>query len=294
MKERIVAGLPLLDRVTLGDHVCWAVDDDAIRMEAIASFVRAGLDARHLVLYCGDDPRAVLDGLSARGVDTGAALAAGLLAARTGEETYLTGGHFEPATTLARWRDLLEAARGAGRPGIRVVGDMTWATRGVPGAHRLGWYEAQVNTLLTDGFVAAVCAYDRRVFDPIALRPLIWAHPGSAGSEMPFDPDSALRARRTRDPYGLRLYGEVDLSNRAALAAVVDHVTGLAPPGADVTVDLSGLRFADAAAARLLVRAAATGPGRLHVTGCSPAMLRLFDFHGAAAVPTLTVHPEAF
>ena len=285
-----MAGLPLLDRVSLGDHVCWAVDDDAIRMEAIAGFVRAGLSAHEMVLYCGDDPEAVLAGLQRYGVGTRAALTAGLLSAHTGEALYLTAGRFDPAATLARWRDRLVATRAEGVPGMRVIADMTWATRGVPGVELLGWYEAQINMLFTDGFVAAVCAYDRRRFDPIDLRPLIWAHPGLAGSEMPFAPDSSLRARRTLRPYGLRLEGEVDLANRIALAALVERLFDDEP--AEVTVDVSGLRFADTAIARLLIRAASAGAGRLSVIGCSATMVRLFAFHGAADVPCLTVRPR--
>ncbi|GIF20195.1 anti-anti-sigma factor [Actinoplanes tereljensis] len=282
-----MSGLPLLDRVTLGDHVCWTVDDDAIRMQAIARFVRAGLRDRHRVLYCGDDPETVLEGLRRHGVDTRSALGAGDLDALTAEDSYLAGGSFDPAATVEIWHTAVTAARAAGYRGIRVVGDMTWASRRVPGAEHLSSYEANINHLVfADGFVAGVCAYDRRRFDPLYLRRLLWAHPGAAGSEMPFDPDSSLRMRRVRQPWGLRISGEADLSNRDALCAVVKHLFDEHP---DVTVDVSGLRFADIAAARVLVDVAASGAGRLRLTGCAPNLLRLLDFHGASAVEALTV-----
>jgi anti-anti-sigma factor len=282
-----VGGLPLLDQVTLGDHVCWAVDDDAIRMEAIAGFVRAGLRAHHKVLYCGDDPGGVLAGLERHGIGTGAATACGQLSAHTAESSYLAGGLFDPVATLGLWQAQIAAARAEGYPGIRVLGDMTWATRGMPGASQLSWYEAQVNTLVVDGYAAGVCAYDRRRFDPLEMRRLAWAHPGTAGPETAFDPEASLRISRTRNPLGLRLTGEVDLSNRTALSAMIEHLFDGGPP--EVTVDVSGLTFADTAAARILVNAAEGGPGRLRLAGCSPALLRLLEFHHAAEVPGLIV-----
>jgi anti-anti-sigma factor len=279
-----VGGSPLLDQVALGDHVCWTVDDDATRMAAIAGFVRAGLNARHRVIYSGDQPEAVLDGLERHGVGTRAALEEGRLQAITAEASYLTGGVFDPEATIALWRATIGRARAAGCPGIRVVGDMTWASRRVPGAERLPWYEAQVNNVFLDGYVAGVCAYDRRRFDPLALRRLSWAHPGTAAAGIPFEPQSSLRARRTRDPYGMRLTGEVDLSNRDALGAVIEHLFDEQPA---VTVDVSGLTFADTAASRILVAAAARGTLRL--VGVSAPLRRLLDFHGAAGVEGLTV-----
>jgi len=281
-----VGGSPLLDKVALGDHVCWTVDDDATRIEAIAGFVRAGLSARHRVLYCGDEPEAVLRGLDRHGVGTRTALGEGLLRAVTAEAGYLTGGVFDPEVTLAGWRGEIDRARAAGCPGMRVVADMTWASRRAPGAERLPWYEAQVNALFLDGYVAGVCAYDRRRFDPLALRRLSWAHPGAADTRIPFEPRSSLRARRTRDPYGVRLAGEVDLSNRDALRVVIEHLFDEAPVA---TVEVSELTFADTAAARFLVAAAARGPLRL--VGVSPALRRLLDFHGADDVDGLTVLP---
>jgi anti-anti-sigma factor len=284
-----VGGLPLLDQVAPGDHVCWTVDDDAVRMEAIAGFLRAGLRARHKVLYCGDDPDGVLAGLRRHGIGTGAALASGQLAAVTAESTYLAGGMFDAVATLELWRSVIAAARAEGYPGIRVVGDMTWASRDVPGVAHLPWYEAHVNTLFVDGYVAGVCAYDVRRFDPLELRRLAWAHPGGAGPAASFDPGTSLRISRTRQPWGLRLTGEVDLSNRTALSAMIEH---LFDDGPEVTVDVSGLTFADTAAARILVNAADNGPGRLRLTGCSAALLRLLEFHHAAEVPGLIVEPS--
>ena len=109
-----MGGLPLLDQVALGDHVCWTVDDDATRMEAIAGFVRAGLNARHRVIYSGDEPEAVLDGLERHGVGARAALDEGLLLATTAEAGYLSGGVFDPETTIALWRATIDRARATG------------------------------------------------------------------------------------------------------------------------------------------------------------------------------------
>jgi anti-anti-sigma factor len=281
---RIVGGLPLLDRVALGDHVCWIVDDDAIRLEAIAGFVRAGLRAGHKTFYFGDDPEAVLAGLERHGVGTSAAIDSGLLQAATAEASYVAGGIFDPVATTRLWHGVLAAARAEGHPGIRVVADMTWASRRVPGSEHLQRYESQINTLFTTGYVAAVCAYDRRRFEPLDLRRLSWAHPGAAGPCGAFDPSSSLRMGDIVEPYGLRLEGEVDLSNRDALYAVISHLFDEEPAA---TVDVSGLTFADTAAARILVDAA-TG-GRLRLVGCSRPLRRLLDFHGAGSVPGLTV-----
>ncbi|MCU7727670.1 MEDS domain-containing protein [Actinoplanes sp. KI2] len=281
-----MGGSPLLGQVAPGDHVCWTVDDDATRIEAIAGFVRAGLSARHRVVYCGDDPEALLDGLERHGVDGRAAVEEHLLQAIPAEAVYLPGGVFDPEATLELWRGEIARIRAAGYPGIRMVADMTWASRRVPGAERLPWYEAQVNAFFLDEYVAAVCAYDRRRFDPLALRRLGWAHPGAVAARVPFEPRSSLRARRTHDPYGLRLAGEVDRSNREALRTMIEH---LFDDGPAATVDVSGLAFADTAGSRILIEAAARGPLRL--VGVSPPLRRLLDFHGAGGVAGLTVAP---
>jgi anti-anti-sigma factor len=87
---------------------------------------------------------------------------------------------------------------------------------------------------------------------------------------------------RTTDPPGLRLSGEVDLSNREALAAMLhDAIEDLGHRGAELVVDVTGLRFADTGAANLLLTAARAHPAGLSLIGCSGALARLLDLTGS-------------
>jgi anti-anti-sigma factor len=284
-----VPGTGLLDRLTVGDHICWLVDDDRLRMHEIAGFVRAGLRDHQRVVYSGDCPEAVLACIDELGIDTATALASGQLEATTAEASYLAGGTFEPGSVLGIWPELARSARAAGYAGIRVLGDMGWAGRDVAGREHLCWYESQVNRVVLTNDVIGVCAYDRRTLDPLELRRLAWQHPGTAAAGVPYDERLALRIRRTREPAGLRLSGEADLAGRNALRTVVENVFTDCDSD-EVTIDVSGLRFADRASARILVRAA-SGDGRVHLAGCSPALRRLLAFSGAAEAPGLTIAP---
>lgn len=280
-------GTGLLDRLTVGDHICWLVDDDRLRMREIADFVRAGLRDHQRIVYCGDCPEAVLACIDELGIDTGAALAGGQLKAATAESSYLSTGAFEPESVLQLWAPMARAAREAGYAGVRVLGDMSWAGRGVPGREHLCRYESEINRVVLNNELIGVCAYDRRTMDPLELRRLTWQHPGTAANGAPYDERLALRIRRTREPVGLALSGEADLAGRNALRAVIENV--FADCGTnEVTVDVGGLRFADRAAARILVRAG-HGAGRLRLIGCSPPLMRLLAYSGAGDAPGLTM-----
>jgi anti-anti-sigma factor len=282
-----VSGPALLDRVSPGDHVCWIVDDDGVRDDTIAAFLIAGLRARHKVVYSGDDPGRVLGLLRDRGADPAEPLRSGSLTADTPEGSYLASGAFDPEATLGGWQAEADLARRQGYLGLRVLGDMAWARRGLPGTDRLDWYETHINNVFTDGFVAGVCAYDRRQFDPLELRRYTWSHPGTATTGVPYDPATSLRLRRT--PNGLKLSGEADRSNRTALAAVMEQLFDRPAIGRDVTIDVRDLGFADTAVARILVQAASASPIRVRLVGCSPSLRRLLNFTGAAEAPRLIV-----
>src|SRR4051812_42531571 len=210
-----IAGL--LDRLELGDHLCLTFDDDAARRTAAAVYVRAGLRADDRILYFGDEPDRVLAGLGADGT---AAVASGQLRLAAPHDSYLASGVFDPLATIDGWRTEAGQARADRYRGLRAMGDMSWAAPPIPGADRPPWYEANVNRVSAEGAAMAVCLYDRRLFDGPALRRISGAHPGTVtpGADPATEP--LLRIRRTTDPAGVRLDGEADLSNRAALHAV--------------------------------------------------------------------------
>ncbi|WP_199511158.1 MEDS domain-containing protein [Nucisporomicrobium flavum] len=270
--------MALLDRLALGDHICWTVGDDAVRLDSLAGLVGAGFSEGHRVLYCGDDSGAVVAAVERRG-------GSGDLRILPVESSYLTRGVFDPVSALSFLRREVEDARRAGCEGLRLITDMSWARRPTPGADRLPSFEAEANTIFAEGFVLGVCAYDYRVFDAPRLRDIARAHPGIVGDDVPFDPALVLRMRRTERPFGLRLEGEVDLSNAPALSAVIDHLLGIRPDReATVTVDVEGLSFVDTAAARVLLGAWERAEGRLRLVGRSPAFDRILEVHGAGRI----------
>lgn len=276
-----MAAAALLDRVTRGDHVCWIVDDEAARLDTLAGVVLAGLRECDRVIYSGADPDGVISGIERRGVPVAETVAAGSLRTSTVESTFLVAGAFDPAAAFACLQEEQERARRDGFSGLRLIADMSWASRPLPGAEHLPRYEAELNSFFAEGYLLGVCAYDRRLFDPLSLRRHAGAHPGAAGTGMPFDPGSTLRIRRTRRPYGLRLEGEADMFNRQALSTVVGRLVDDLPADGYAVVDVSGLRFADTAAAGILAQAADRTAGRLRLVGSSPALIRLLDFHGS-------------
>jgi anti-anti-sigma factor len=169
---------------------------------------------------------------------------------------------------------------------------MAWAMGPVPGVEHLEWYEAQINPLCVAGDALAICVYDRRVFSGGDLRVAASAHTSSTTVVTGTGWAQLLRIRRVNDPAGLRLIGEADLSNRRALASVLTTLIE-DPPHRDrpLVIDVRELRFADGAAANLLLRAAAASPSGMRIVGCSPSVARLLDLVGPGTVAGLTVEP---
>jgi anti-anti-sigma regulatory factor len=278
-----------VDRLRPGDHVCWAYSDGAERLRVLARFTATALAAGDRVL-CHLDPPPPEGAVPAQGADLAAARARGQLRYTPPGESYLAGGAFDAEAVLDGWRAELAATRAAGYPGLRVITDMDWAARPVPGVEHLAWYEAQATRVFADGFATVVCLYDRRLFPRAVLDRAAAAHPGTALDDDRWRPQ--LRVLRTRDPVGVRLTGACDLSTRAALTAVLDGLAEDAPAGdVPLRVDVSGLRFADAAAAHALVGTARTAPAGVRVVGASPIVVKLLRLAGGRDTAGLTVVP---
>jgi anti-anti-sigma regulatory factor len=277
-----------VDLLEPGDHVCWTFDDDERRLAAAARFVSAGIRARHKIVYVTDSlrPVALLAGLESLGVPVAQVQGDGRLQVVASEQIYRTGGRFDPDAVIDTWRQEIAVARREGRPGLRIITDMAWALRAGTSVPRLARYEARLNRVLAEGYAMALCQYDRRLFDAAELRLVAAAHPGTAGFGTGSGWVPLLRIVRTTDPPGLRLSGEVDATNRHALAAVL---AGLFDDVADtdtrITIDMNELRFADTAAVHLLLRAAHASPAGLSLVGCRGPLVRLVDLVSSMGGP---------
>jgi anti-anti-sigma factor len=270
----------LLDHLGPGDHACLVFDDELLRVGSVAACIRAGLRQHHRILYCGPGVDRLPAMLTGHGVDITTALSSGQLSLAAPDRAYLSDGIFDPEVSLAAWMKEVAAARAAGYRGMRGIGDMSWAHR-CTGIEQLARYEAEVNRICVDGYTMGVCLYDRRLFSELELRRVTRSHPATISRYTDPSRFPLLRVVRT-GKLGLRLEGEVDLSNRQALRAMVRH---LAEDGGTVrtqlTLDVSELRFADSAAARILLSSASGGRHRLRVVGASETLRRLLLFHRA-------------
>ena len=283
---RHVVTTSAVGKLQLGDHVCAFVDGLDDGLDLMARTVAAGLDAgdRVMVFTAALPPVAVLAGLEARGVAIPPAGRGGQVQVLSAQEAYLPAGRFEPRRTLESQAGHIEQARADGYAGLRLVGDMAWARGEQAGVEQLTAYEAQVNQLYLDGRAMGVCLYDRSAFGSDLLRQVAYAHPAMTGAGA--DRVPLLRIRRTTEPYGLRLAGEADFSNRLALASALDAVAEQQPePAETILVNVADLRFLDAGTAALLGRLALRAPAGVHISAPQRAVERVLDHLGVLQLP---------
>lgn len=236
-----------------GDHACSWYSTDDHRDAVAAPFVAAGLLAEERVLYlhAESSPCAVIDMIRRDGTDAEGAIADGSLTVRPANEVYRPDGRFDADRMLARLADEADEALRDGFSGLRIAAEMSWAATG---DDDLGDYEHRANDTFGRAALTAVCLYDRREFGHGSPSPggahglHVWPDAPSYGCSL------AITITETRDPYGIRLEGEVDFATSVVLADALTRIVDSAD--GDVHVDLSGLRFIDVGAARLLARAA--------------------------------------
>ena len=168
-----------LSTLRQGDHVCAVYDSPDEQMKTIAEYVRTGLDLGERCVYIVDDRTAddVLAGLSAAGVDAGAARDAGRLVVTTKRDSYLQAGRFDPDGMIATLAAMTNQAIGENCHGLRVTGEMTWALGPEIGCDRLIEYETKLNRFFPGSRAHAICQYNRARFAPEIVRDVLRTHP---------------------------------------------------------------------------------------------------------------------
>jgi anti-anti-sigma factor len=271
-----VASATPVERLTPGDHACLTFTDPEERLDILAAFAKAGQERGDKIICYGGSNGDTVGELRERG------LGDGLSAGRLWDE----GAGPNAKAMVDRLADEVARAEAEGRPGLRITADMRWAARPQANAEQLLAFENEVGKLFADGRLTAICEYDRESFDPVTLGYAARVHPHTVAATV-YHEDPVLRICRQHVPPGVRVAGELDFTRAEVLADAIGEAVRLDP---DVHLNLARLRFLDAGAAAVILRAATSLPvGRRMIVTCSERIARTLSVAGAGQVRGLRI-----
>ena len=292
-------------------HACLVPVSTEHLWEVTARWLATGLASRERVVYFADETEdLVLRRLGEDSVAVDPALDSGQLVVVSTEQTRAVVDG--PASGLrVLLRDHAADAADAGWTGLRLAGEGWHALRrSGPGVGKLLELEDVLEEAVAgDPNTRMLCRYDRRHFDEAAVGALRAAHHTELVTPGMYD-DNLLRISTVgthgragtsggAETIGVRLAGEVDHSNRAEISRALDGAIDVAlrspTSAAEITVDVSSLRFLDVGGAMELVRTADCFPVShvLVVVGAAPRVVRVLDRCGAPFAPRMVVRPRA-
>ncbi|MGW7097846.1 MEDS domain-containing protein [Streptomyces sp. NPDC054838] len=265
-----------------GEHASFAYDDDLAWADTVVRFVSNGLERGQRVWYSADstEPSAVIDALRRGAVDVDTARRDARLSVTGTERSYLRRVPFDPDWVISMFRTACTEALADGCTGLRVLGEMSWSAREVPGIDRILESELRLDReVYADLPLTGLCLFDRRLIPGPTTDLLTRAHTGCAEVPRPLTgglllPPAALAAVPMRDRSGIRLSGSGDLETRQILRSALAALARM--PGSVVHLDLSAVTFLDPGAVAVLVDVSnsLTGTGRSLLLHKPPYSLR--------------------
>jgi hypothetical protein len=266
-----------------GDHACLTFSDPDERLDLVAAFVLDGLRKSTKVMCLTESLPAqhLRDELADRGVPDAGSLPRNQLTVYSSEESWLREGEFNGIAMVEQIAREIDDAEREGFAGLRLTADMCWIGRPTTAADQLPVYESAVGKLFGDGRLTAICQYDRDVFDAVTLAFVASAHPRAVAAAVYYE-DPILRICRQHSPPGVRVAGEIDGGHVQELTLALAEALRF---DQDFQVNLSKLRFLDAAAANAIIQAGlGLPPSRSMTVRCGGAPLRLLRLIGITDV----------
>ncbi len=260
-----------------GTHLC-ALEPGALQLDRVAAtFVGHGLAAGDQLLYVASDEQAqALVAALPDHLRAGEALATGQLLVSSFAEAYGTTRPDDLASVAAGFRAAAQS-RKEGFAHLRVAARMDGLAALLGSEEEVVAWERMSTGLQREIEVSSVCLYDASRLDPVHAASIARQHDGQA-PEIDVPPLATFLA--VDEPWGLRVAGEVDASNRDLLQRAVLARAATLPR---VRVDLEGVTFMDAGTlARLHAVAAADLPvdGWLELARLPHAVRRLLHLTG--------------
>lgn len=157
-----------------GSHVCAFYRGPADRDRLLSGYLGAGLAAGDKCICIVDSQRTAEQVVSLRGTRPGPD---GQLDVHLPESTYLAHGTFTTSDMLTFWAESMAQAETEGYSFCRLVGEMTWALRDVPGVEHLAGYESELNRHICANPVVVLCLYDLDLFSGEVVVNIVKTHP---------------------------------------------------------------------------------------------------------------------
>ncbi|HKE51860.1 MAG TPA: MEDS domain-containing protein, partial [Actinomycetes bacterium] len=174
----------------LGDHLCHLFGADDELLSVVADAVSGGLAGHHQILIFAHRWGPEQLGYELKELVPGwpAAISGEQIEVHRSADSYLLDGRFDPEACVQALRRSVSRARANGYDGLRVVAEMGWAATPTTGTELVYSYEAWINPVIAAEPMAALCLYDRRLFDLSELAQASSVHPITTGQ-------AALRCR---------------------------------------------------------------------------------------------------
>lgn len=168
-----------IDEICLepGSHVCAFYRGDTDRDRLLTAYLGAGLTAGDKCICVVDSPATARRLESLRPSQPRVEPPDGQLDVHLPESTYLAGGAFTSSDMLTFWAENLSKAEIEGYPFCRLVGEMTWALRDVPGVEHLAGYESELNRVTAHYPTIVLCLYDLDLFSGEVVVNSVKTHP---------------------------------------------------------------------------------------------------------------------
>lgn len=176
MAEPVVSGIDEFD-LRPGSHVCAFYRGASDRDRLLTAYLGAGLSAGDKCVCIVDSARTASRVTSLRRDHAAPGAPEGQLDVHLPESTYLAGGAFSTSDMITFWTESLVKAEAEGYSRCRLVGEMTWALRDVPGVEHLIGYESELNRITSCHPVAVLCLYDLDKFSGEVVINVVKTHP---------------------------------------------------------------------------------------------------------------------
>lgn len=163
-----------------GTHICGFYENEQERDEIIYGFLREGLTAGDLQLYCPEEQSKdeFLNSFSVFCPDCQSKLSnEDHISLATAQDLYYPSGEFDPQHMDNALNNFYNNSQKNGQRNIRATAEMVWALKTIPGIEHLMTYESKLNLFIPGKPWVSICMYNLTKFDGSTIMQVLRTHP---------------------------------------------------------------------------------------------------------------------